>query len=219
MALRQTVTSASGVFFSTVFRLSWYDDGKRNQGIRRVGIVRENKMEYIGIRRANKDIYEEMQLFYYSLIDSLKPEQCYVGWKKGIYPSQEFIRSSIENGDLYFCRDGERIAGAMVLNHEYNESYKSYQWHTNVDDSELLIIHALGVHSDFNGKGYAKAMVQKAIDIAKETGMKAIRLDVLRGNIPAEKLYQRFGFQYMATLQMYYEDTGWTDFKLYEYVL
>ena len=107
----------------------------------------------------------------------------------------------------------------MVLNHEYNESYKNYQWHTNVDDSELLIIHALGVHSDFNGKGYAKAMVQKAIDIAKETGMKAIRLDVLRGNIPAEKLYQRFGFQYMATLQMYYEDTGWTEFKLYEYVL
>ena len=87
------------------------------------------------------------------------------------------------------------------------------------DDSELLIIHTLGVHSDFNGKGYAKAMVQKAIDIARETGMKAIRLDVLGGNIPAERLYQGFGFQYMATLKMYYEDTGWTDFKLYEYVL
>lgn len=87
------------------------------------------------------------------------------------------------------------------------------------DDSELLIIHALGVHSDFYGKGYAKAMVQKAIDIAKETGMKAIRLDVLGGNIPAERLYQGFGFRYMATLKMYYEDTGWTDFKLYEYVL
>ena len=62
-------------------------------------------------------------------------------------------------------------------------------------------------------------MVQKAIDIAKETGMKAIRLDVLGGNIPAERLYQGFGFRYMATLKMYYEDTGWTDFKLYEYVL
>ena len=68
-------------------------------------------------------------------------------------------------------------------------------------------------------EGYAKAMVQKAIDIAIETGMKAIRLDVLGGNIPAERLYQGFGFRYMATLKMYYEDTGWTDFKLYEYVL
>ena len=42
-------------------------------------------------------------------------------------------------------------------------------------------------------------MVQKALDIAIETGMKAIRLDVLGGNIPAERLYQGFGFRYMAT--------------------
>ena len=107
----------------------------------------------------------------------------------------------------------------MVLNHEYNKSYRNYKWQTSAEDSELLIIHALGVHSDFYGKGFAKAMVRKAIAFARETKMKAIRLDVLGGNVPAEKLYRGFGFQYMATLQMYYEDTGWTDFKLYEYVL
>ena len=176
-------------------------------------------MKCIGISKADKDTYEEVRRFYHSLIDSLKPEQRYVGWQKDIYPPREFLRGSIDNGDLYLCRDGERIAGAMILNHEYNESYKKYHWQTVADDSELLIIHALGVHSDFYGKGYAKAMVQKAIDIAKETGMKASRLDVLGGNIPAERLYQGFGFRYMATLKMYYEDTGWTDFKLYEYVL
>lgn len=27
------------------------------------------------------------------------------------------------------------------------------------------------------------------------------------------------GFRYMDTLQMYYKDTGWTDYKLYEYAL
>ena len=67
--------------------------------------------------------------------------------------------------------------------------------------------------------GYAKAMVQRAIDLARANGMKAIRLDVLEGNIPAENLYIGFGFQYMATLKMYYEDTGWTNFRLYEYVI
>ena len=139
--------------------------------------------------------------------------------KKDIYPSPDFLRSSIENGSLYLCRDGARIAGAMVLNHEYNESYKNYRWQTAAEDSELLIIHALGVHPDYHGKGYAKAMVRKAIELAGETGMKAIRLDVLGGNFPAENLYRGFGFQYVATLQMYYEDTGWADFRLYEYVL
>ena len=81
------------------------------------------------------------------------------------------------------------------------------------------MIHALGVHPDFQGKGCAKAMVRKAITIAGETGMKAIRLDVLAGNIPAENLYQGMGFQYLTSVQMYYEDTGWAAFKLYEYVL
>lgn len=65
-----------------------------------------------------------------------------------------------------------------------------------------MVIHALGVHPQFSGKGYAKALVRKAIELAAENGMEAIRLDVLEGNTPAENLYQSFGFQYMATLQM-----------------
>lgn len=68
-------------------------------------------------------------------------------------------------------------------------------------------------------KAYAKAMVRKAIEIAKREHMKALRLVVLGGNIPAERLYTGLGFKYMDTLQMYYDDTGWTDYKLYEYVL
>ena len=176
-------------------------------------------MQTIDISKANKNSCGEVRHFYHSLIDSLNPAQRYVGWKKDIYPSPAFLRNSIDNGDLYVCRDEGRIAGAMVLNHAYNESYKNCCWQIAADDSEILVIHALGVHPGFQGKGCSKAMVRKAIAIAEETGMKAIRLDVLAGNIPAENLYQGMGFQYLTSVQMYYEDTGWTAFKLYEYVL
>ena len=178
-----------------------------------------DRMHTIDFSRANKNSYGEVRCFYHSLIDSLNPAQRYVGWKKDIYPSPAFLRSAIDDGDLYVCRDEDRIAGAMVLNHAYNESYKNCCWQIAADDSEILVIHALGVHPGFQGKGCSKAMVRKAIAIAEETGMKAIRLDVLTGNIPAEKLYQGMGFQYLTSVQMYYEDTGWTAFKLYEYVL
>ena len=174
-------------------------------------------MQAVDICKANKDSFGEVQSFYHSLIDNLNPERRYVGWKKEVYPSSEFLRTSIDKGCLYICRDKRRIAGAMVLNHEYNKSYKNCRWHTAADDSELLVIHALGVHPDFNGKGYAKALVRDAIDVAGKSGMKAIRLDVLEGNIPAENLYAGFGFVYIDTVQMYYDDTGWTNFKLYEF--
>ena len=36
---------------------------------------------------------------------------------------------------------------------------------------------------------------------------------------PAERLNAGMSFQHIDTLTMYYEDTGWTKFKLFEYPL
>ena len=55
-----------------------------------------------------------------------------------------------------------------------------------------------------------------AIEAAQAAGQKAIRLDVLAGNVPAERLYEGMGFRYLGTIPMFYEDTGWTDYELYE---
>ncbi|MBR0161741.1 MAG: GNAT family N-acetyltransferase [Oscillospiraceae bacterium] len=173
----------------------------------------------MNIIKANPDQYESVRAFYHSMIDAMAGSTVYVGWKKDIYPAPDFLKESIQKEELYLLQEGEQIAAAMVFNHDCNESYSKFEWRTAADRSEIMVIHALGVHPRFSGKGYAKALVQKAIDLAAENGMKAIRLDVLEGNIPAENLYLGFGFQYMATLRMYYEDTGWTNFKLYEYVL
>ncbi len=62
-------------------------------------------------------------------------------------------------------------------------------------------------------------MVQQVIKMAHESHIKTIRLDVLEGNIPAEKLYTKMGFVYLDTIQMFYEDTGWMNYKLFEYVV
>ena len=50
-------------------------------------------------------------------------------------------------------------------------------------------------------------------------GSQALRLDVLGTNLPAQKLYTAMGFQYRTTLKLFYEDTGTTDYLLYELVL
>ena len=43
-----------------------------------------------------------------------------------------------------------------------------------------------------------------------------IRLDVLKGNLIAEKMYPEMGFKYVMTLPVFYEDIGLKDFELYE---
>ena len=72
---------------------------------------------------------------------------------------------------------------------------------------------------DRSGKGYAKELVRYALNLGRETGMKAVRLDVLEGNVPAERLYSGLGFSCVGMVPMFYEDTGWKNFKAYEYVL
>ncbi|MBR2843052.1 MAG: hypothetical protein IKF06_07235, partial [Lachnospiraceae bacterium] len=61
-------------------------------------ILMETQYRSINVINAAKDDYEEVMRFYHSLIDSLNPEQCHVGWQKDVYPSPEFLRSSVENG-------------------------------------------------------------------------------------------------------------------------
>lgn len=187
----------------------WYQSLNRGELVRlRMNII-----------KAKTNQYEAVRSFYHSLIDGMKGSPYAIGWEKDIYPAPDFLKDSIENGELYICTEDNQMVGAMVLNHQCNDGYSKFQWQTEASADEILIIHALGVHPAHSGKGYAKAMVKKAFEVAANTSQKALRLDVLGGNVPAERLYTGLGFRYMDTLQMYYEDTGWTDYELYEYVL
>lgn len=171
------------------------------------------------IRLAKENEYEQVKAFYYSLIDAMQDAEYTPGWKKGVYPSDAYLMDSICQNELFIMTEDAQIFSAMIVNHEYNESYEKAKWPTDAKPEEMTVIHALGVHPDFTGKGMAKEMVAKVISLARQQGQKVIRLDVLGGNIPAERLYVHMGFHYVDTILMYYEDTGWTDYKLYEYGL
>ena len=171
------------------------------------------------IKKATADQFQDVRGFYHRVIDGIARMPYGAGWIKDVCPSPEFIRESIDHGEMYIATEAGKIVSAMVLNHAGNESYREFEWPTAAENSEITVIHALGVDPDKAGKGYGKEMVWFAIDEARQNQQKVIRLDVLKGNVPAEKLYSRMGFRYLHTMPMYYEDTGWTDFELYEYVL
>lgn len=182
-------------------------------------MMEKREEDMLKIRTANNEDYICVRDFYYSLIDSLKDAEYTPGWKRDIYPTQEFLIRSINSNELYIAEMDESIVACMAVNHEYNDGYKDIQWSVDAKDSELLVIHALGVHPLHSGKGIAKQMVRRVIDMARENNIKTIRLDVLEGNLPAEKAYTKIGFRYCDTVSMFYEDTGWTDYKVFEYIV
>lgn len=173
----------------------------------------------ISIRRADGTEYEKVRDFYYALIDAMQGAEYHPKWQKGIYPEDEYMEAAVKNGEMYLTEADGRLIGAMVLNHATNDGYAAVQWPTGAAPDEVTVIHTLGVMPDLSCRGVGARMVEEAKRLAREAGQKVMRLDVLCGNLPAEKLYKRAGFVYVETLKLFYEDTGWVDFDLYEYVL
>ncbi len=171
------------------------------------------------INKTSTEDFQEVRSFYHSLIDSFQNLPYHPMWKKDIYPSTDDIQIAIEEGTLFIGLVDSRIVGAMVVNQKCNESYQKATWLTELEQDAFMVIHMLGVHSDFAGRGFAGELVTYAIKHAREAGMKAIRIDVLEGNLPANQLYEAFDFQYVDTVSMFYEDTGWEKFRLYELML
>ena len=63
-------------------------------------------------------------------------------------------------------------------------------------------------------------MVEHAIKTAKQRGILSIRLDCIEGNDVPQKMYMSYGFQYIDTVDITYEDIGVPrKFLLYELVL
>lgn len=170
------------------------------------------------IREAAFDEFNQVVAFYDSIIDDMQGSKYHPMWQKRIYPTLNFLRESIKNGQLYIQIVNNNIVGCMVMNN-FGNGYDTVPWSISVENEFVNVIHALGISVKEQGKGYAKALVEESIKIAKKHNAKVIRLDVLAPNIPAHELYKKCGFQLRETKDLFYEDTGWTQFMLYELVL
>ena len=173
----------------------------------------------MNIRQAKINELNDVMKFYYDITDDMQNSEFKPGWEKDVYPTRESVKNAIQNNELFIAIIDDVVVASMILNHECTDGYETANWNINATPEEVISIHALGVSIKQQGKGISKQMVQKAIDYCKEQNIKAIRLDVLGGNIPASKLYESMGFKYIETLKLFYEDTGLTDFLLYELVL
>lgn len=168
------------------------------------------------IRVAEQKDYAAVQDFYWRICEAMPSSPFDGKWRKEIYPSNELLQTSIAQGELYLLQEQNAIIGAMIMNHEGNESYAKCSWQVQAPAEAISVIHALGVLPKLQGRGYAKLLVAEAVRVAQEQQQAALRLDVLTGNLPAKALYEGFGFLLQQTVRMYYEDTGWTEFVLYE---
>lgn len=167
-------------------------------------------------QKAKIDEFNLIKNFYWNLIDEMKDQNEQIGWKKGIYPTDDFLKSSLQKGELFTLKTDNQLVACVILNNSANEGYKGVPWSLECQETEVLIPHALAVAPRQQGQGIGKIVVEEILKYARTQEKKAVRLDILGTNITVEKLYTKCGFEFVQAKQMFYEDTGWTEYKLYE---
>lgn len=171
-------------------------------------------------RRAEASDTADAQQAYRQIIDHLAETVDFPHWHTENHPTPEEVAGWIGAGELYLALDEDgSIAGVTVLNHDAVEAYQSAAWAIEAAPHEVLVVHALGVVPSHLGKGVSRFLVDATLDVACEQGCKAVRLDTYVENIPARKLYERYGFTDLGCHTVAYEGTDLSQFHLFEYVL
>jgi len=69
-------------------------------------------------------------------------------------------------------------------------------------------LHNLAVKSNWRRKGVASGLIREMMKRGIKEGATEVILEVRTSNIPAIKLYERFGFSIIGRRRGYYSDTG-----------
>ena len=173
-------------------------------------------MEFMPARISD---FEAIRDFYWDVIDDIHLHNINnenLGWEKGVYPSDDYIRGSLAAGELYTLTASGGLLACVILNSSQNDGYDGCQWSIDCAPGEVITPHVLAVDPKLQSKGIGGIVVENIVKLAKAEHKQAIRLDVLGACRAAEKLYTRCGFRFVGAKNMFYEDTGWTEFKLFE---
>lgn len=121
------------------------------------------------------------------------------------WPRDIFERELKENDFAYYyvLLDGEKIIGYVGL------------WMI-FDEAQITNIAIL---PEYRGKRLGTKIFKKAIEVAIQSGMKTLSLEVRLSNIAAQKMYRNFGLVPGGIRKNYYTDNGedamvmWVEFK------
>lgn len=100
--------------------------------------------------------------------------------------AREFLHARMINNESisFIAYDGEVAVGFVQL----------YPTFSSVSMKRSWVLNDLYVKKQTRGKGAGEKLIEKCIELAKETGAKGLFLETASDNLPAQSLYEKIGF-------------------------
>ena len=121
-------------------------------------------------------------------------------WQRG-YPNRRAWLKDIEKGAAWLAVEDGKMLGTMSFLTEPEEAYAKIEgaWLADVPYASL---HRVCVADDSKGKGVAGKLFTHGIALAREKGLKSVRIDTHRDNGPMNRAIEKAGFTYCGVIRL-----------------
>ena len=144
------------------------------------------------IRLAKAKDLPAVASIYEAIHDEEEAGRTHTGWQRGVYPTEETARRSLQRNELYVLEENGQVLAAGRINREQVDVYATIPWAHQAD--EVLVLHTLVVHPAAKGKGCGKAFVRYYEELALAQGIHELRIDTNENNTAARGLYKALGW-------------------------
>ena len=145
------------------------------------------------IRKATASDVDAIVESYSALFEHERIHGSTTQWREGLYPTRATAERAVETGTMFVMEEDGRICASMILNSHQAPEYREIPWLYPAADDEVLVIHTLCVPPSMAGRGLGKRMVDFATGFGLGRGMRVLRLDTNKKNLPAQRLYIKNG--------------------------
>lgn len=116
------------------------------------------------------------------------------------YPNEAVFRSDLEAGHLWVAALEGQLAGFAALTHNHQDAeYAQANW----DVAEpALVTHRLAVTPAAQGRGVAAALLGQAETLARQQGLRVLRVDTNSENTATQGLFPKLGYRFAGEITL-----------------
>ncbi|MCR8558319.1 GNAT family N-acetyltransferase [Mucilaginibacter sp. BJC16-A38] len=113
------------------------------------------------------------------------------------YPNAGAFEKDIALNQLWVAEIDGNVAGISAITTDQEPEYAEVGWDIN---ETAIVTHRLAVSPRYQGRGVAGALMQQAEEVAKDRGIKVLRVDTNTQNQATQRLFPKLGYQYSGEI-------------------
>src|SRR5690606_35039465 len=122
------------------------------------------KYAFIMIRKGtNEDIDTILEITKACAIDMISKN---IQQWNSKYPNRSAFENDVARNELYVLEEAKKIIGCLVLSTKMDAEYETIDWLT--PNSNNLYVHRVAIHPDYQGKGWARKLMNFAENMANK---------------------------------------------------